>query len=80
MIMVSIDTFSWSSIRQLRTNPPASSVVMLATVVTVVATTDLALGVLVGVLLSGLFFAGKVSRLVTSARPRRRTGGSGTIL
>lgn len=63
MIMVSINTFSWSSIRQLRTNPPASSVVMLATVVTVVATTDLALGVLVGVLLSGLFFAGKVSRL-----------------
>ncbi len=69
MIMVSINTFSWSSIARLRTNPLPSSVVMLATVVTVVATGDLSKGVLVGVLLSGVFFAGKVSRLsrVTSA-------------
>ena len=64
MIMVSIGTFSWRSILDLRRNPPASSVVMLATVVTVVATHDLAKGVLVGVLLSGVFFAGKVARLV----------------
>jgi sulfate permease, SulP family len=64
MIMVSINTFSWRSITRLRTNPPSSSIVMLATVITVVATGDLARGVLVGVLLSGLFFAGKVSRLV----------------
>jgi SulP family sulfate permease len=69
MIMVSINTFSWPSLAQLRSNPPASSLVMLATVVTVVATSDLAKGVVVGVLLSGIFFAGKVSRLsrVTSA-------------
>ncbi|SDD35052.1 SulP family inorganic anion transporter [Belnapia rosea] len=69
MIMVSINTFSWGSIARLRSNPLPSSVVMLATVVTVVATADLAKGVLVGVLLSGVFFAGKVSRLsrVTSA-------------
>lgn len=64
MIMVSINTFSWRSIPQLRRNPWPSSVVMLATVLTVVATRDLAKGVLVGVLLSGIFFAGKVSRLV----------------
>jgi len=63
MIMVSINTFSWRSLVQLRTNPLPSSVVMLATVVTVVATRDLSQGVLVGVLLSGVFFAGKVSRL-----------------
>ncbi|SDB08810.1 SulP family inorganic anion transporter [Belnapia rosea] len=69
MIMVSINTFSWGSIARLRSNPLPSSVVMLATVATVVATADLAKGVLVGVLLSGVFFAGKVSRLsrVTSA-------------
>ena len=69
MIMVSINTFSWRSLAQLRSNPLASSAVMLATVVTVVATADLARGVLVGVLLSGVFFAGKVSRLsrVTSS-------------
>ncbi|MCJ8141937.1 SulP family inorganic anion transporter [Ancylobacter sp. A5.8] len=65
MIMVSIGTFSWRSILDLRTNPRSSSIVMLATVVTVVATHDLAIGVLVGVLLSGVFFAGKVAQLVS---------------
>jgi sulfate permease, SulP family len=63
MLMVSINTFSWRSIVKLRSNPLPSSVVMLATVVTVVATHDLAKGVLVGVLLSGVFFAGKVARM-----------------
>jgi SulP family sulfate permease len=63
MIMVSIGTFSWGSIRNLRTHPWQSSVVMLATVVVVVWTHDLARGVLAGVLLSGVFFAGKVQRL-----------------
>ncbi|PZQ87250.1 MAG: sodium-independent anion transporter [Leifsonia xyli] len=69
MIMVSLNTFSWGSLKRLATNPWPSSVVMLATVATVVATHDLAKGVIVGVLLSGVFFAGKVSRLsrVTSA-------------
>jgi SulP family sulfate permease len=64
MIMVSINTFSWRSIPNLRANPWPSSVVMVATVLTVVATGNLSKGVLVGVLLSGIFFAGKVSRLV----------------
>lgn len=63
MIMVSIGTFSWRSILDLRRNPPSSSIVMLVTVVTVIATHDLAKGVLAGVLLSGVFFAGKVSKL-----------------
>ncbi|WCS22818.1 SulP family inorganic anion transporter [Methylobacterium sp. NMS14P] len=69
MIMVSINTFSWRSVLRLRTNPLPSSAVMLATVLVVVATKDLAVGVLVGVLLSGVFFAGKVARLnrITSA-------------
>ena len=64
MIMVSIGTFNWASIRNLGTNPKSSSVVMLATVVVVVATHDLAKGVLVGVLLSGFFFAHKVGRVL----------------
>lgn len=63
MIMVSVNTFQWRSLLQLRSNPLPSSIVMLATVAVVVATKDLAIGVLVGVLLSGVFFAGKVSRL-----------------
>lgn len=63
MIMVSVGTFSWSSIGQLRSHPKSSSVVMLATVVTVVWTHNLGLGVLVGVLLSGIFFAAKIAQL-----------------
>jgi SulP family sulfate permease len=64
MIMVSIGTFNWESIRNLVRHPPSSSVVMIATVVVVVLTHDLAKGVFVGVLLSGLFFAHKVSRVL----------------
>ncbi len=64
MIMVSIGTFSWDSIRKLGSHPPSSSIVMLATVAVTVATHDLAQGVLVGVLLSGIFFAHKVGRVL----------------
>ncbi|MAM96152.1 SulP family inorganic anion transporter [Parvibaculum sp.] len=63
MIMVSIGTFSWSSIRNLRHHPRSSSAVMLATVIVVVFTHNLALGVLTGVLLSGLFFAWKIAQI-----------------
>ena len=64
MIMVSVGTFSWSSISDLRTHPRSSSVVMLATVATVVWTHNLAIGVLVGVLLSGIFFSAKIAQLL----------------
>ena len=64
MIMVSIGTFNWASVRNLRDHPPSSSLVMLATVVTTVVTHDLAKGVLVGVLLSGFFFAHKVGMIM----------------
>ncbi|MCK9542676.1 MAG: SulP family inorganic anion transporter [Novosphingobium sp.] len=65
MIMVSIGTFSWQSIRDIRHHPWQSSVVMVVTVVIVVWTHDLAQGVLAGVILSGLFFASKVKRIFT---------------
>lgn len=64
MIMVSIGTFNWRSFTNLRSHPWQSSVVMLATVLVVVWTHDLARGVLTGVVLSGLFFAGKVKRML----------------
>lgn len=69
MIMVSIGTFSWSSIKNLKHHPRSSSIVMLATVSVVVATHNLALGVLAGVLFSGIFFAWKISQVfrVTSS-------------
>ncbi|MEM9814449.1 MAG: SulP family inorganic anion transporter, partial [Pseudomonadota bacterium] len=63
MIMVSIGTFSWSSLRKMREHPPSSSIVMVATVAGVVGTHNLAIGVLIGVLLSGIFFAGKIAQI-----------------
>lgn len=64
MIMVSIGTFNWPSVIDMRINPKSSSLVMVATVVVVVATHNLAYGVFVGVLLSSLFFAYKVGQLL----------------
>ncbi|TKA17142.1 SulP family inorganic anion transporter [Xanthomonas euvesicatoria] len=64
MIMVSIGTFNWRSLRDLRRHPASSSVVMWGTVVVTVWTHDLARGVLAGVLLSALFFARKVGRML----------------
>ncbi|WP_299646829.1 SulP family inorganic anion transporter [Sphingomonas bacterium] len=74
MIMVSIGTFSWNSIPNLRRHPWPSSVVMVTTVVVVVATHDLAQGVLAGVLLSGIFFAGKVRRMFAVERTLSEDG------
>jgi len=76
MIMVSIGTFNWASIRNLREHPKSSSVVMVATVIVVVATHDLAKGVLAGVLLSGFFFAHKVGQIL---RVRSRTDNEGRV-
>jgi SulP family sulfate permease len=64
MIMVSIDTFDWSSLRALVAHPRMSSLVMAATVLVTVVSANLALGVAVGVVLSGLFFAFKVAGLM----------------
>lgn len=67
MIMVSIGTFSWRSIRDVRHHPWQSSLVMVATVTIVVWTHNLAAGVVAGVVLSGLFFASKVRGMFTVA-------------
>ena len=64
MIMVSIGTFSWSSIINLKEFPLSTNVVMIATVTVVVWTHNLAFGVFVGVLLASLFFANKISHFM----------------
>jgi len=72
MIMVSIGTFSWVSVRDLRRNTLSSNIVMISTVAVVVATHNLAIGVFVGVLLASLFFAHKIGRFMvvkTEAEP-----------
>lgn len=64
MVMVSIDTFDWSSLKAVFNHPKMSSVVMVVTVLVTVFSSNLALGVTVGVLLSGVFFTFKVARLL----------------
>ena len=79
MIMVSIDTFDWRSLRRLRHVPALSSLVMLATVAVTVFSHNLALGVLVGVVLSGVFFAAKVAQMQSVTRTGDHYRVSGQI-
>ena len=64
MIMVSIGTFSWDSIRNLKKFPLSTNIVMLATVAVTVFTHNLAYGVFVGVLLAAMFFANKIGHFL----------------
>lgn len=80
MIMVSIGTFNWASVRNLREHPKSSSIVMLATVAVTVGTHDLAQGVLVGVLLSGFFFANKVGRILRVQSSTQNEGRNRTYV
>jgi MFS superfamily sulfate permease-like transporter len=63
MIMVSIGTFDWSSLKTLHKTPITDTLVMVATVITVIMTHDLSKGVLVGIILSAIFFASKISKV-----------------
>lgn len=63
MIMVSIGTFDWNSIKEIRKIPFTDSLVMITTVVIVVYTGDLAKGVLAGVVLSAIIFGWRISRI-----------------
>jgi SulP family sulfate permease len=78
MIMVSIGTFSWRSVKDVRHHPWQSSLVMIATVIIVVWTDNLAAGVVAGVVLSGLFFASKVKRLFSVASTLSADGNTRT--
>ncbi len=64
MTMVSIGTFSWKSISNLKKHPLSTNAVMVATVIVVVYTHNLAYGVFVGVLMAALFFANKISHFM----------------
>ncbi|MFF2889211.1 SulP family inorganic anion transporter [Paenibacillus sp. NPDC057967] len=63
MIMVSIGTFDWRSIVNMKRIPVADTLVMATTVAVVVYTHDLARGVLVGVIMSALIFGWKIARI-----------------
>jgi SulP family sulfate permease len=74
MIMVSIGTFNWASVKNLRTHPKMASLIMLTTVAVVVLTHNLAAGVMVGVLMSAVSFARKVARLTRIGSSLDETG------
>ncbi len=78
MIMVSIGTFSWASLRDLRIHPKTSSIVMISTVIVVVFTHNLALGVSVGVILSAIFFAQKAALFMRVSSELDATGAART--
>ncbi|TXR53301.1 SulP family inorganic anion transporter [Reinekea thalattae] len=64
MIMVSIGTFNWASIKNLKHYPLSTNLVMLTTVVIVIWKHNLAFGVFAGVLLAAVFFANKISHFM----------------
>ena len=63
MIMVSIGTFNWSSLRQIHKIPRSETAVMITTVFMTVFSHNLAVGVLSGVALNGLLFSSKIAQL-----------------
>lgn len=63
MIMVSIGTFDWGSFKYIVKAPRTDAIVMLATVAVVVYTHNLAIGVVLGVILSALFFVASISKV-----------------
>jgi len=68
MFMVSIGTFDWQSLRDMRRVPLADTLVMVVTVAIVVYTHDLSQGVLAGVVLSALIYGWKSSRIQATTR------------
>lgn len=63
MVMVSVGTFNWKSFNFIKNAPRTDAVVMLLTVAIVLATDNLALGVVAGVIVSALCFATKISNI-----------------
>ncbi|MEM9541558.1 MAG: SulP family inorganic anion transporter [Cyanobacteria bacterium P01_E01_bin.42] len=64
MIMVSIGTFNWSSLTQIRKIPRSETAAMVTTVVVTVFSHNLAIGVVVGIALSTVFFSRKIAKVV----------------
>lgn len=63
MIMVSMTTFNWGSFKFLKQAPKSEAIIMLVTVGIILYTNNLAIGVVVGVILSALIFVSKISRV-----------------
>ncbi|TYS14817.1 SulP family inorganic anion transporter [Rossellomorea vietnamensis] len=74
MIMVSVGTFDWGSLKSLKKAPITDSLVMVVTVSVVVFTHDLSKGVFAGIILSAIFFAAKISEVHVHSFFEKQTG------
>ncbi|MGO1759263.1 MAG: SulP family inorganic anion transporter [Mammaliicoccus vitulinus] len=63
MVMVSLGTIDWNSFKYIKKAPKTDAIVMVLTVIIVLMTHNLAMGVVVGVIFSALFFATKISKV-----------------
>ncbi|RIN09578.1 SulP family inorganic anion transporter [Staphylococcus shinii] len=63
MVMVSVGTFNWRSFKFIKKAPRTDALVMILTVAIVLITSNLALGVIVGIIVSALCFATKISNV-----------------
>ncbi|EAC2412616.1 SulP family inorganic anion transporter [Listeria monocytogenes] len=63
MITVAFETFDWESVKLIRKKPIAETIIMIITISIVVYTHNLAIGILVGVVLSMIVFITKASKL-----------------
>lgn len=70
MVMVSVGTFDWHSIKPstLKRMPKSETAIMVITVAVVVATSNLAIGVVVGVFAASVMFVRRVAHLIEVRR------------
>ena len=75
MFMVSFSTFSWNSLRKIRFIPKSETAVMITTVAMTLLTHNLAIGVVVGVALSAIFFSRKIAKIISVTSTLSPDGG-----
>ncbi|WPK11684.1 SulP family inorganic anion transporter [Lysinibacillus louembei] len=63
MVMVAISAFDWGSLRYTIAAPKGEVFVMLITIIIVLYTGNLAIGVVTGIIISALFFVAKISKV-----------------
>lgn len=76
MVMVSVGTFDWHSIKPstLKRMPKSETAIMVITVAVVVATSNLAIGVVVGVFAASVMFVRRVAHLIEVRREVKAEG------
>lgn len=64
MLMVAVTTFQWTAVQEFKSHPRQFNLIMIAVVAVVLISHNLALGVLIGVVMSALFFINALEHTV----------------